>query len=134
MADPKVRQGLEFIKNDDAQALADLKEIVIIPAPPFKEKVRGEYYQRRLQELGLKDLKMDTEGNVYGIRPGTGHGPKLLVEAHLDTVFPEGTNLQVIEKDGRSSHPALQTIPGDWPCCCKSFAPSGQPASARRGT
>ncbi len=107
MADPKVRQGLEFIKNDDAQALADLKEIVIIPAPPFKEKVRGEYYLRRLQELGLKDLKMDTEGNVYGIRPGTGHGPKLLVEAHLDTVFPEGTNIQVTERDGRLYAPGI---------------------------
>lgn len=106
-ADPKVRQGLEFIKNDDAKALADTKAIVVISAPPFKEKVRGEYYMKRLQELGLQGLKTDSEGNVYGIRPGTGKGPRLLVEAHLDTVFPEGTNIQLVEKDGKIYAPGV---------------------------
>ena len=105
--DAKVRQGLEFIKNDDAKTLVDLKTMVAIPAPPFKEKVRGEYYMKRLQELGLNDLKTDAEGNVYGARPGTGKGPRLVVEAHLDTVFPEGTNVQPVEKDGKIYAPGI---------------------------
>lgn len=104
---PKIQQGLEFIKNDHTNTTADQKAIVAIPAPPFKEKARGEYYLKRLQELGLKDVKMDSEGNVYGIRPGTGNGPKLFVEAHLDTVFPEGTNTNPVEKDGKLYAPGI---------------------------
>ena len=107
MADAKVRQGLEFIKNDDPKALADLKAIVVIPAPPFKEKVRGEYFMKRMQEFGLKDLKTDSEGNVCGIRPGTGSGPKVLVEAHLDTVFPESMKIELTEKGGRLYAPGI---------------------------
>lgn len=105
-ADAKVQKGLEFIKNEHSDTIADQKTIVAIPAPPFKEKVRGEYYLKRLQALGLKDVKMDSEGNVYGVRPGTG-GPKLFVEAHLDTVFPEGTNTNPIEKDGKLYAPGI---------------------------
>ena len=107
MADAKVMQGLEFIKSDHANTMVDQKTIVAIPAPPFTEKVRGEYYLKRLQELGLKDVKRDSEGNVYGIRPGTGKGPVLFVEAHLDTVFPAGTNTKPVEKDGRIYAPGI---------------------------
>lgn len=71
-ANPQLTQGLEFLENDDANTLAEQKAIVAIPAPPFKEKIRADYYLKRLQALGLKDVKMDNEGNVYGIRPGTG--------------------------------------------------------------
>ena len=104
---PQVRQGLEFIKNDDASTLAEQKILVAIPAPPFKEKVRGEYYRTHLQALGLQDVKVDAEGNVYGVRPGNGNGPKVLVEAHLDTVFPEGTNTQPVEREGRIFAPGI---------------------------
>lgn len=105
-ADAKVRAGLEFLKNDQAATLADQKVIVAIPAPPFAEKVRGEYYLKRLRELGLKDVKMDAAGNVYGVRPGKG-GPKIFVEAHLDTVFPAGTNVTPVEKDGKLYAPGI---------------------------
>ena len=107
MLEPKVKQGLEFIKNDQAGTIADQKTIVAIPAPPFTEKVRGEYYQKRLQAMGLNNVKMDSEGNVCGIRPGTGKGPVLLVEAHLDTVFPAGTNTNPVEKDGKLFAPGI---------------------------
>ena len=106
-ADAKVKQGLEFIKSDHANTIADQKTIVAIPAPPFTEKIRGEYYMKRLQSLGLKNVKMDAEGNVYGIRPGTGKGPILFVEAHLDTVFPAGTNTIPIEKEGKIFAPGI---------------------------
>lgn len=107
MSDAKVKQGLEFIKNDHAATITDQKAITAIPAPPFAEKVRAEYYLKRLQALGLKDVKMDAEGNVYGIRPGTGKGPALLVEAHLDTVFPKEVNTTPVEKDGRIYAPGI---------------------------
>jgi acetylornithine deacetylase/succinyl-diaminopimelate desuccinylase-like protein len=50
---------------------------------------------------------MDTEGNVCGLLPGTGKGPKLLLTAHLDTVFPEGTDTTVREKDGKLYGPGI---------------------------
>jgi acetylornithine deacetylase/succinyl-diaminopimelate desuccinylase-like protein len=101
LAHPKVTKTLEDIKADDDTALAEQKRITEIPAPPYKEKVRAEYYLKRMQELGFKDASIDSEGNVIALRKGTGGGrPKLVVSAHLDTVFPEGTDVTVKEKDG----------------------------------
>jgi len=97
----KVKATLESIKADDAATFAEQKRITEIAAPPYKEKVRAEYYLRRMQELGFKDASIDAEGNVIALRKGTGGGrPKLAIAAHLDTVFPEGTDVTVKEKDG----------------------------------
>lgn len=104
----KVGKALEDIKADDARALDEQKRITEIPAPPFKEKVRAEYYMKRLQELGLKEASIDREGNVIALRKGTAGGrPKLVVSAHLDTVFPEGVDVTVKEKDGLINAPGI---------------------------
>jgi tripeptide aminopeptidase len=101
LANPKVIKTLDDIKADDDTALAEQKRITEIPAPPYKEKIRAEYFLKRFVELGFKDAAIDSEGNVIGLRKGSGGGrPKLVVSAHLDTVFPEGTDVTVKEKDG----------------------------------
>ncbi|MHB8268135.1 M20/M25/M40 family metallo-hydrolase [Bradyrhizobium sp.] len=100
LGSPKVIKTLEDIKADDDRALAEQKRITEIPAPPYKESVRAAYYLKRFQELGFKDASIDAEGNVIALRKGSGGGPKLVVSAHLDTVFPEGTDVTVKEKDG----------------------------------
>ena len=100
LGNPKVIKTLDDIKADDDRALAEQKRITEIPAPPYKEKVRAEYYLKRFVELGFKDASIDAEGNVIALRKGSGGGPKLVVSAHLDTVFPEGTDVTVKEKDG----------------------------------
>jgi tripeptide aminopeptidase len=102
-----VKKGLAFIEADDANTLNDQKIMTVIPAPPFKEQKRAEYYRTRLQELGLQDVRIDSEGNAIGVRRGTGSGPKLIVSAHLDTVFPEGTDVTIKEKDGRLYAPGI---------------------------
>jgi acetylornithine deacetylase/succinyl-diaminopimelate desuccinylase-like protein len=100
-ANPKVKAALDSIKADDAATFAEQKKITEIAAPPYKEKVRADYYLKRMQELGFKDASIDAEGNVIARRKGTGNGhPLLAVAAHLDTVFPEGTDVTVKEKDG----------------------------------
>ena len=106
-AAPSVRNALDFIKADDANTLADQKAIVVIPSPTFKEQKRAEYYLGRLKALGLDDVKMDSASNVCGVMRGTGGGPKLLLSAHLDTVFPEGTDLTIKEKDGKLYAPGI---------------------------
>jgi acetylornithine deacetylase/succinyl-diaminopimelate desuccinylase-like protein len=101
LANPGLIKTLEDIKADDEVTLAEQKHITEIAAPPFKEKARAEYFLKRFQELGFKDAAIDSEGNVIGLRKGSGGGrPKLVVSAHLDTVFPEGTDVSVKEKDG----------------------------------
>jgi len=108
LAHPRVVKTLEDIKADDDRAFAEQKRITEIPAPPYKEKLRAEYYQKRMQELGFKDASIDSEGNVIALRKGTGGGrPKLVVSAHLDTVFPEGTDVTVKEKDGAILAPGI---------------------------
>jgi acetylornithine deacetylase/succinyl-diaminopimelate desuccinylase-like protein len=107
LAHPLVTKALAAIESDAPRTLEEQKRITEIPAPPFKEKVRAEYYLKRFQDLGLKDAAIDAEGNVIALRKGTGSGPKLVVSAHLDTVFPEGTEVTVKEKDGALRAPGI---------------------------
>jgi acetylornithine deacetylase/succinyl-diaminopimelate desuccinylase-like protein len=108
LGNPRVVKTLDDIKADDERALAEQKRITEIPSPPYKEKVRAEYYLKRMQELGFKDASTDAEGNVIALRKGSGGGrPKLVVSAHLDTVFPEGTDVAVKEKDGAILAPGI---------------------------
>ena len=101
LANAAVTKTLADIKADDDTAFAEQKRITEIPAPPYQEKIRAEYYLKRMQELGFKDASIDGEGNVIALRKGSAGGrPKLVVSAHLDTVFPEGTDVTVKEKDG----------------------------------
>lgn len=108
LAHPKIVKTLDDIKADDERTFAEQKRITEIPAPPFKEKLRAEYYLKRMQELGFRDAAIDSEGNVIARRKGTGGGrPRLVVSAHLDTVFPEGTDVTVKEKDGAIVAPGI---------------------------
>ena len=95
-----VEKGLAFIEQDHGRTVKEQIELTEIPAPPFKEQQRAEEFMRRLQELKLEEVRMDEEGNVFGVRRGSEKGPKIFVSAHLDTVFPEGTDTTVHQKDG----------------------------------
>jgi len=91
LRDPAVKAALEAAQRNEPQVIEDQLAICEVPAPPFKEGPRGEFYKQRLQELGLKNVRTDAAGNVLGERPGLGPRPHLVLAAHLDTVFPEGT-------------------------------------------
>ena len=106
-AHASVKQAVEFIKSDDERTLKDQIELTEIPAPPFKESVRAADYQKRLKALGLTDARIDTEGNVIAVRKGSGNGPVLVVSAHLDTVFPEGTDVKVKINGNRYEAPGI---------------------------
>lgn len=107
LASPLLKQVLAGLQADDARALADLKVLTEIPAPPFKERARAEAFLALLRAHGLPEAAMDGEGNVIGLRKGSGEGPLLVVSAHLDTVFPEGTDVTVKERDGRLYAPGI---------------------------
>jgi acetylornithine deacetylase/succinyl-diaminopimelate desuccinylase-like protein len=107
LANPSVVKAVAAIKADDTRTIEEQRRITEIPAPPFKERVRAQYLLQRFKELGLSDASIDSEGNVIGLRKGAGAGPKLVVSAHLDTVFPEGTDVTVKEKNGMLLAPGI---------------------------
>jgi acetylornithine deacetylase/succinyl-diaminopimelate desuccinylase-like protein len=92
---PKVRRALDYLKATEAETINEQIKTCEIPAPTFKEEKRAEYFKQRFTELGLKNVRIDAIGNAIGERPGTGAGPTLVLAAHLDTVFPEGTDVKV---------------------------------------
>jgi acetylornithine deacetylase/succinyl-diaminopimelate desuccinylase-like protein len=92
---PQVRRALDYIKAVEPETINEQIKTCEIPAPPFKEEKRAAYYQQRFTELGLKNVRLDKEGNVIGERPGTSNDTTLVLAAHLDTVFPEGTDVKV---------------------------------------
>ena len=97
---------LATLKADNAWTVAQQKSICEIPAPPFKETARGLEFKRRLQALGLQP-RIDGVGNVIAERPATGKGPTIVLSGHLDTVFPEGTDVRVKEANGRMTAPGI---------------------------
>ena len=92
---PKLRAALDTIKAQEPWTLDQQVSICEIAAPPYKEAARAAEYRRRLQALGLTNVRIDSVGNVIAERRGTGNGPTVLIQGHLDTVFPEGTNVKV---------------------------------------
>ena len=95
MADAAVKAALEAIRAAEPQTLEDQVRLCEVEAPPFKEAKRAEVYARMFREAGLQNVRIDKEGNVLGDRPGAQPRPRLVFSAHLDTVFPEGTDVKV---------------------------------------
>ncbi len=94
----RVKAALDIIKADKAWTFQQQVELTQIPAPPFKESARAADFKKRLEGIGLKNVRIDEVGNVIAERPGTGKGPTVLLEGHLDTVFPEGTDVSIKHK------------------------------------
>ena len=94
-----IARALEAIKADEPQTLADQARICEVEAPPFKETRRGVLYAQLFREAGLTNVRTDKVGNVLGEFRGAQARPHLVFAAHLDTVFPEGTDVRV-RRDG----------------------------------
>jgi tripeptide aminopeptidase len=99
---------LATIRADNAWTLAQQRSICEIPAPPFKEAARAAEYRRRLEALGLR-ARIDAIGNVIAERPGIAgaRGPTVVLAGHLDTVFPEATDVKVRDEAGRMKAPGI---------------------------
>ncbi len=106
-AEPKIQQGLAFLAADHSNTIAEQIAINEVPAPPFQEQERAQFYKAKLAALGLSNVTEDAEGNVSGVFKGIGTGPKVFVSAHLDTVFTAGTDVKVREKEGKLYAPGI---------------------------
>lgn len=106
-ADPKVALALEDLRTGAPEAMALQVHLCEIPAPTFHEEVRAAEIVRLMKSLGLADVRIDDIGNVVGRRPGRGKGPVLALGAHMDTVFPAGTDTTVRREGTRYFGPGI---------------------------
>ena len=95
LADPAIKAAADAIRAAEPQTIEAQVRLCEVEAPPFKETKRAEVYARLFREAGLQNVRIDKEGNVLGDRPGAQPRPRLVFSAHLDTVFPEGTDVKV---------------------------------------
>ena len=95
-------------RNTNWSKLSELSDWVVeqaiaiqqIPAPTFEESLRAEYIKQRFQQMGLQDVGVDDLYNVYGRIPGqNANAIGIMLSAHIDTVFPQNTNLTIHHED-----------------------------------
>jgi acetylornithine deacetylase/succinyl-diaminopimelate desuccinylase-like protein len=94
-----VRAALDAARADEPHTVEEQIRLCEIPAPPFKEERRGRALADAFRSAGLRNVRIDAAGNVIGERPGRAAHPNVVFSAHLDTVFPEGTDVHVT-RDG----------------------------------
>jgi tripeptide aminopeptidase len=102
-----LRAALDSARAQNEWTLSQQISICEIPAPPFKEARRAAEMQRRFSALGLADVRLDGIGNVVAVLRGRAARPVVVLSAHLDTVFPEGTDVKVRREGGVFHGPGI---------------------------
>jgi acetylornithine deacetylase/succinyl-diaminopimelate desuccinylase-like protein len=108
LTDPELTEVWERLLQLDDWVLERQQELTGIPAPPFEEGPRGERMAELFREVGLADIQRDEVGNILARPAGS---PKedtpLILSAHLDTVFPPGTEVTPRWSDGVIHAPGI---------------------------
>src|SRR5258708_4287103 len=105
-ASPEVRSAFNWFRTQEPQLVQWQMEMARIPAPPFGESARGAWLAERFREVGLDDVRIDDVGNVFGIHPGFGRR-YVALSAHIDTVFPANTPLNIRQQGSRLYGPGV---------------------------
>jgi acetylornithine deacetylase/succinyl-diaminopimelate desuccinylase-like protein len=105
-ASPEVRSAFNWFRLQEPQLAHWQMEMARIPAPPFGETARGEWLAERFREVGLDDVRIDDVGNVFGTHPGFGKR-HVALSAHIDTVFPANTPLNIRQQGSRIYGPGV---------------------------
>jgi acetylornithine deacetylase/succinyl-diaminopimelate desuccinylase-like protein len=106
-ADRRVHQAFQWMHLEEKRIMQWQRELVSIPAPPFGERPRAEWLVERFRELGLTDPHIDGAGNAIAVWRGSGgNRRRVLLSAHIDTVFPAETPI------APTLHGSCLTAPG----------------------
>jgi len=97
---PEVRKALQSVDDRSTAIVDEWIRLIETPSPSGKEQARANYIRAEMEKLGLSHIRTDDMLNVSGVRKGTGGGPTVVFAAHMDTVFPEGTPIQVKREGG----------------------------------
>ena len=103
---PQVRQAHAWLERFDADTLVWQRAIAAVPAPTGNERRRADVVAGRLAELGVGNARRDEAGNLIG-RWGDGADTGVVIAAHLDTVFPEETDLTLRQHGARLIAPGI---------------------------
>jgi acetylornithine deacetylase/succinyl-diaminopimelate desuccinylase-like protein len=97
VADPTYKAATAHLDQEHDRIVNEIIALTEISAPPFKEAKRAVAYAEMLRAAGLQEVEIDAEGNAMGLWRGSGPAgaPLIVIAAHLDTVFPEETNVKV---------------------------------------
>ena len=91
----RVQAAVLSARGAEQTTINDQVRLCEVPAPPFGERARAAVVLDMLKASGLKNVRSDRAGNVVGERIGRNARPNVVLTAHLDTVFPEGTRVKV---------------------------------------
>jgi tripeptide aminopeptidase len=105
-AAPELRSAFAWLRAQEAQFAHWQLDLARIPSPPFGEAARANWLANKFRELGLDDVHNDDVGNVFGIHPGFGRN-YVALSAHMDTVFPAGTPLNIRQQGNRLFGPGV---------------------------
>jgi tripeptide aminopeptidase len=103
---PEVQRAVLGFRSRESRFVEWQLEMARIPAPPFGENARAEWLAERFRELGLEEVHTDDVGNVFGILGGSAE-QFVALSAHIDTVFPAGTPLNVRQQGTRLYGPGV---------------------------
>ena len=103
----KVKKAFKYILDVEEKTNKNLIELTEIEAPPFKEEKRAKEFSERLKLAGIEKVWIDSIGNVIGLLEGSIGNKNIAIDAHLDTVFPEGTDVQVRVKNDTLFAPGI---------------------------
>lgn len=92
----KVQAAFEIIEQNDAQTIQEMIQLTEVLAPPFKESEKALLFKKMIEDAGANKVWIDAEGNVLALRKGKTSNKLIALDAHLDVVFPEGTNVKVV--------------------------------------
>jgi acetylornithine deacetylase/succinyl-diaminopimelate desuccinylase-like protein len=95
LRDPTVQLARKTIRDLEPQTIDTQVTLCEIPAPPFGESRRAAAVRALFEAAGLTRVRIDRAGNVLGERAGRAPSPSVVLSAHLDTVFPQGTDVRV---------------------------------------
>jgi acetylornithine deacetylase/succinyl-diaminopimelate desuccinylase-like protein len=107
LTDPTVKAAFAAIEKNEPEMIAEQIRVCEIASPPFHEQQRGLELKRLFEQLHLSDVHIDEAGNVMGTRAGASARPNVVLAAHLDTVFPEGTNVKVTREGNVLKGPGI---------------------------
>lgn len=107
MAEPRVVKAFAHVEERRDEILREWSEITEINAPSGKERERAAYVEKLLRKCQLDSIRYDAAGNLIAVRKGTGGGPNVVMDAHLDTVFQEGMKIKATIRGGRIHAPGV---------------------------
>ncbi|MBO0910592.1 MAG: M20/M25/M40 family metallo-hydrolase [Acidobacteria bacterium] len=103
---PEVRSALDWFRCQEAEFTRWQMDLARIPGPPFGEMARADWLAERFRALGVGEVAKDRIGNVLGFRQGL-RDEVVSVSAHIDTVFPENTPLNVRRQGAKLYGPGI---------------------------